>query len=60
MQVQELRDVVTDDPFRAEVRAEAIVEPAVWIPDFPGDEPEMEYAQWRDLLFVHTGTEGGG
>jgi hypothetical protein len=59
MQVEQLGDVLTDDPFRAEVRAEAIVEPAVWIPEFPGDEPEMDYAHWRDLLFVHSGTESG-
>jgi hypothetical protein len=37
------------------LHAEAIVEPAVWIPDFPGDEPEMEYTDWRDLLFVYGG-----
>jgi len=42
------------------LRPEAIVEPAVWIPDFPGDEPDMEYADWRDLLFVYGGTRSGG
>jgi len=42
------------------LRAEAIVEPAVWIPDFPGDEPDMEYASWRDLLFVYTEVSQGG
>jgi hypothetical protein len=37
------------------LRVEEIVEPAVWIPEFPGDEPDMEYADWRDLLFVYSG-----
>jgi hypothetical protein len=40
------------------LRPEAIVEPAVWIPDFPGDEPDMEYTDWRDLLFVYSGYGG--
>jgi len=35
------------------LRSEQIVEPAVWVPDFPGDEPNLDYADWRDLLFVH-------
>jgi hypothetical protein len=43
----------------AAVRSEAIVEPVVWIPEFPGDEPEMEYTDWRDLLFVYSGAQAG-
>ena len=45
---------LTGDTGSVALRAEAIVEPAVWIPDFPGDEPDMEYASWRDLLFVYS------
>jgi hypothetical protein len=26
---------------------------AAWTPDFPGDEPDMAYADWRDQLFVN-------
>jgi hypothetical protein len=42
------------------LRVEAIVEPAVWIPDFPGDEPDMEYTSWRDLLFVYSEVSPAG
>ena len=45
---------LTGDTGSVALRAEAIVEPAVWIPDFPGDEPDMEYTSWRDLLFVYS------
>ena len=41
------------------LRAEAIVEPAVWIPDFPGDEPDMEYAM-VDATIVKVHRHGQG
>jgi hypothetical protein len=52
---QDLSDHAED----AALRVEEIVEPAVWIPDFPGDEPDMEYADWRDLLFVYSEVPDG-
>ena len=48
-----------DLPEKSALRPEEIVEPAVWIPEFPGDEPEMEYTDWRDLLFVYGGARAG-
>ena len=48
------------DPLRMEIRPEAIVEPAVWVPDAGADEPGLEYASWRDQLFAQYGTEGDG
>ena len=47
-------------PDEAAPRAEAIVEPAVWVPDFPGDDPEMEYAHWRDQMFIYGSSESSG
>ncbi len=40
-----------------ELRAEDIVEPAVWKPGVAYDDPSMDYSRWRDLLFA-TGGHG--
>ncbi|MGH2689017.1 MAG: hypothetical protein ACRDKW_09455, partial [Actinomycetota bacterium] len=41
-----------------EVRAEDIVEPAVWMPGVAYDDPNMDYSRWRDLLFATGGHPG--
>ena len=43
----------------AAVRTDAAAEQVIWIPEFPGDEPEMEYTDWRDLVFVYSGVQAG-
>ena len=57
MQVQEDRRLREAGDLHIEVRIEDIVEPGVWIPDLPGEDPEVEYTRWRDLLFVHHGSD---
>lgn len=57
MQVQEDQRLREAGDLHFEVRIEDIVEPGVWIPEFPGDDPELEYTRWRDLLFVHRGSD---
>jgi hypothetical protein len=41
-----------------ELRAEDIVEPAVWIPGIAYEDPNMDYSRWRDLLFATDGHPG--
>ena len=56
MRVEERRRPGTGRPL--ELRAEDIVEPAVWMPEVTYDDPNMDYSRWRDLLFATGGYPG--